>query len=100
MNDDNLVRMRETESYSWPLLTFLPLHFHCFRLLSAAENFVLVLGLYLSFQSQSVEIIVLMPLQLSESLLSLYLDEYEESRWDAQKYLNYGRHVRTRTNVF
>lgn len=34
---------------------------------------------------------------MSESLLSLYLDEYEEIPWDALKYLiagvNYGGHV-------
>lgn len=35
--------------------------------------------------------------QVSESLLSLYLDEYEEIPWDALKFLiagiNYGGHV-------
>lgn len=35
--------------------------------------------------------------QVSENLLSLYLDEYEETPWDALKYLisgvNYGGHV-------
>lgn len=35
--------------------------------------------------------------QVSESLLSLYLDEYKEIPWDALKYLiagvNYGGHV-------
>lgn len=38
-----------------------------------------------------------MLLQVSESLLSLYLNEYEEIPWDALKYLiagvNYGGHV-------
>lgn len=38
-----------------------------------------------------------MVLQVSESLLSLYLNEYEEIPWDALKYLiagvNYGGHV-------
>lgn len=37
------------------------------------------------------------PAQVSENLLSLYLDEYEETAWDALKYLiagiNYGGHV-------
>lgn len=36
-------------------------------------------------------------MQVSENLLSLYLDEYEETPWDALKYLiagvNYGGHV-------
>nr|XP_058907663.1 dynein axonemal heavy chain 2-like [Kogia breviceps] len=35
--------------------------------------------------------------EVSENLLSLYLDEYEETHWDALKYLiagvNYGGHV-------
>lgn len=35
--------------------------------------------------------------EVSENLLSLYLDEYEETPWDALKYLiadvNYGGHV-------
>lgn len=34
---------------------------------------------------------------MSENLLSIYLDEYEETPWDAMKYLiagvNYGGHV-------
>ena len=36
-------------------------------------------------------------LQVSENLLSIYLDEYEDTPWDALKYLiagiNYGGHV-------
>ena len=35
--------------------------------------------------------------QVSENLLSIYLDEYEETPWDALKYLiagvNYGGHI-------
>lgn len=58
---------------------------------------LLALGLYLTFQSQSVEIIDLMPPWVSGSLLSLYLDEYKEIPWDALKYVtagvNYGSHV-------
>lgn len=38
-----------------------------------------------------------MHLQVSENLLSIYLDEYEDTPWDALKYLiagiNYGGHV-------
>lgn len=36
-------------------------------------------------------------MQVSENLLSIYLDEYDESPWEALKYLiagiNYGGHV-------
>jgi dynein heavy chain len=36
-------------------------------------------------------------LKVSENLLSIYLDEYEETPWDALKYLiasvNYGGHI-------
>lgn len=38
-----------------------------------------------------------LPCQVSENLLSLYLDEYEETPWEALRYLiagvNYGGHV-------
>ncbi len=39
----------------------------------------------------------LLVIQVSENLLSIYLDEYEDTPWDALKYLiagiNYGGHV-------
>lgn len=45
MNDDDLVQMHETESYSWPLLTFLSFHFSTFQ-----SIFWLVLGLSFYFE--------------------------------------------------